>query len=147
MRIKKSDWTIVREAEEVGFVVALTGWVERNRTKENEELSTYFRSEMPNYNGMYNEEEGEEVLEGINAYISKHDIRCHTLDFPISSGTDVYLVPISENISLKVVVVDEYHGDGEYSKYVDINFFVMTEKTTKEDVDMLVKMVKEYIIL
>lgn len=32
MKIRKSDWTIVREAEEKGLMVAMSGSVQRNRT-------------------------------------------------------------------------------------------------------------------
>lgn len=53
MKFKKADWIIVREAENKGLMVAMTGLVERNRTELNDELSSYFRKQMPNYKGTW----------------------------------------------------------------------------------------------
>lgn len=145
MKFKKADWTIVREAENKGLMVAMTGLVERNRTELSDELSLYFRKQMPNYKGTWDEHEGEDVLYNINNYLEENNIDKHPLDFPISSGTDIHLIPINKNIQLKVVVADEYYGGGEYSKYVMIDFFLITENTTKQDVDELIEFVKKYL--
>jgi hypothetical protein len=145
MRLKKSDWTIVKEAEDKGLMVAMTSLVEGNRTELNDKLSLYFREQMPNYKGVWDEDEGEDVLYNINDYLEKNNIDKYPLDFPISSGTDVHLIPITENIQLKVVVADEYYGSGEYSKYVMIDFFLINENATKQDVDQLIEFVKKYL--
>jgi hypothetical protein len=145
MKLKKSDWAIVKEAENKGLMVAMTGLVERNRTELNDKLSLYFREQMPNYKGTWDEYEGEDVLYNINNYLEENNIDKHPLDFPISSGTDVHLIPITENIQLKVVVADEYYGDGEYSKYVMIDFFLINENATTQDVDQLIEFVKKYL--
>lgn len=126
-------------------MVAMTGLVERNRTDLNDELSLYFREQMPNYKGTWDEDEGEDVLYNINDYLEENNIDKHPLDFPISSGTDVHLIPITENIQLKVVVADEYYGNGEYCKYVMIDFFLINENATKQDVDQLIEFVKKYL--
>ncbi|WP_163150987.1 hypothetical protein [Anoxybacillus sp. MB8] len=145
MKLKKADWAIVREVENKGLMVAMTGLVERNRTELNDELSLYFRKQMPNYKGVWDEDEGEDILYNINDYLEENNIDKHSLDFPICSGTDIHLIPITENIQLKVVVADEYYGGGEYSKYVMIDFFLITENATKQDVDELIEFVKKYL--
>ena len=145
MKLKKADREIVREAENKGLMVAMTGLAERNRTELNDELSLYFRKQMPNYKGVWDEDEGEDVLYNINNYLEENNIDKHPLDFPVSSGTDIHLIPITENIQLKVVVADEYYGDGEYSKYVMIDFFLITENATTQDVDQLIEFVKKYL--
>ncbi len=145
MEIKKSDWTLVREAEAEGLMVAMTSLVERKRTDLNNELSDYFRKKMPNYPGSFGEYEGEDVLYSINDYLKENNIDKHQLDFPFISGTDIHLIPITENIQLKVVVADEYYGDGDYSKYVMIDFFMINENTTKQDVDILIDFVKKHL--
>ncbi|MGF0223560.1 hypothetical protein P5614_022385 (plasmid) [Bacillus velezensis] len=47
MKLKKADWTIVREAEAQGLMVGMTGHIERKRTDLNKELSDYFRKQLP----------------------------------------------------------------------------------------------------
>ncbi|WCF11433.1 hypothetical protein NDS46_31235 (plasmid) [Paenibacillus thiaminolyticus] len=140
-----NGWTLVKEAEQKGLVVSMTGVVERVRTKLNDTLSEYFRNNVPLYSGGYDEDVCEEILDSINLYLEENHIDMQPLEFPISSGINVYLVPITENIKLKVLVGDEYHGSGDYSKYVLINFFIINEKTKKEDVDVLISFVNKYI--
>lgn len=146
MKFKKADWTLIREAEEQGLMVSMTNLVERNRTNLNNELSQYFREKMPNFQGSFDEEEGEEILYSINDFLKNIVANKRSIDFPYSSGTDVHLIPINNNIQLKLMVVDEYYG-GEYSKYVMANFFLINEGTTKKDVDVLIDFVKEYLTL
>src|SRR5690625_4867658 len=116
MKKKKSDWFIVMENENSGLVASMTGLVERKRTELNRELSSYFRKRMPYYKGTYDEEESEEVLDGINSYLDDKKVDLSKLDFPYSSGSEIYLIPIGENIRLKVIVTDEYYGGGDYDK-------------------------------
>lgn len=106
-------------------------------------LSDYFRKQMPSYMGSFDEYAGEDILYSINEYLATKNIDKYPLDFPFTSGTDIHLIPINENIQLKVVIADEYYGDGDYSKYVEADFFLINEKTTKKDVDGLVEFVKE----
>ncbi|MNG30082.1 hypothetical protein D3C84_1156200 [compost metagenome] len=47
-------------------------------------------------------------------------------------------------MQLKLIVADEYYGDGDYSKYVMADFFMINENSTKEDVDQLIEFVKKY---
>lgn len=145
MKFIKSDWTILKEAENKGFVVAMTGILTQKRTYLNDNLRDYFRTKMPNYTGSFDEYYGEDVLDGINDYIKKNNINKHLLDFPFTSGTDIHLIPITANLQLKILIVDEYHGDGDYSKYVEIDYFVINESTSKEDVDRLIEFIKEYV--
>ncbi|ANB49335.1 MULTISPECIES: hypothetical protein [Bacillus amyloliquefaciens group] len=146
MKLKKADWVIVREAEEQGLMVGMTGQIERKRTDLNNELSDYFRKQLPGYTGSFDENEGEEILYSINEYIAENKIDMYPLDFPITDGTDVYLIPITENIQLKVIVTDEYHGSGDYSKYVMADFFLINDKATTKDVDTLLQFVKKHLL-
>lgn len=146
MTMKKSDWTFVRDAEAQGLMVGMTGLVERIRTDLNKELCDYFRKQLPGYDGSFDEHEGEDVLDSVNEYLKENNIDKHSLDFPLSSGTDIHLIPINENIQLKVVVADEYYGDGDYAKYVMANFFMITDSATKEDVDVLINFIRKHLL-
>lgn len=143
--IRKSDWSLIREAESQGLMVAMTSVVERNRTELNKALSDYFKKQNPNYSGSFDEEQCEEILEGINEYIEENQLDKHRLDFPITSGTEIELLPINDNIQLKVLISDEYHGDGDYSKYVMIDFFLINDKATEKDVDGLTEFIQKYL--
>lgn len=145
MKIKKSDFTILKEAERNGMVVSMTGIVEPIRTELNNELSKYFRGIMPNYNGSFDEHLSEDVLYVINEYIEKNKIDKYAIDFPLTEGTDIHLIPITDNLQLKLLVADEYYGSGEYAKYVMADYFVINENTTTEDVDRLINFVNEYL--
>jgi hypothetical protein len=144
MKIRKADWVIVREAEQNGLMVGMTGLVERNRTDLNNELNTYFRSRLPKYLGSWDEYDGEDVLYSINEYMKENNIDKYQLDFPMTGGTDVHLIPVNNNLQLKLIVADEYYGDGDYSKYVMADFFMINEYTTKEDVDTLINFLNKY---
>lgn len=147
MELLKAEWVIVREAEEQGLVVAMTSEITQTRTELNKELSTYFTEKCSDYPGVFQEEICEDVLESANEYIEDNKIGKYPykLDFPYTVGSQEYLVPIGENIELVVVAFDEYHGGGEYSKFLKINFFVMNEKASKKDVDMLIAFINEYL--
>lgn len=136
---------MVREAEDEGFMVGMTGFVQRKRTDLNNELSTYFREQLPKYSGTFDEDKGEDILSNINAYLKEKEINKHPLDFPLTSGTDIHLIPVTENLQLKVLVADEYYGDGDYSKYVMADYFLINENTTKQDVESLIEFIKNYI--
>ncbi|MGG1363543.1 hypothetical protein ABE287_18150 [Bacillus velezensis] len=146
MKLKKADWVIVREAEEQGLMVSMTGHIERKRTDLNKELSDYFRKQLPGYTGSFDENEGEEILYSINEYITENKIDKYPSYFSFAGETDVHLVPITENIQLKVVVADEYYGDGDYSKYVMADFFLINDKATTKDVDTLLQFVKKHLL-
>jgi hypothetical protein len=145
MKTRKPDWLIVREAEEKGLMASMTSIVESKRTELNERLSNYFRSKLPNYEGTFDEYVSEDILCNINEYLEKNKIDKKPLDFPLVEGADIHLIPIGENIKLKVMVVDEYYGGGEYEKYVDISRFMINENTTEQDVDLLIDFVNKYL--
>lgn len=56
------------------------------------------------------------------------------------------LFPITENLQLEVIAVDEYYGSGEYEKYVAIEHFVITEDATEKDVNRLIEFIKIYLV-
>ncbi|MEC1943236.1 hypothetical protein [Bacillus velezensis] len=145
MKLKKAARAIIREAEEQGLMVGMAGLIERKRTDLNYELSDYFRKQLSGYTGSFDENEGEEILYSINEYITENNIDMYPLDFPVD-GTDVHLIPITENIQLKVVVADKYYGDGDYSKYVMADFFLINNKATTKDVDTLLRFVKKHLL-
>jgi|GEM_PF-3156392 len=142
---KYADWYYLREAENAGFVASMDGTVERNRTELNNKLSAYFRDKMPGYNSYFNEETSEDVLYSINEYIEENKIDKREIDFPISEGSDIHLLKITNNLQLKILVADEYHGGGDYSKFIDVDKFVINEQTTEKDVDVLIDFIKKYL--
>jgi len=144
VKIMKSDWQLVREAENSGLCVSMNSVVERNRTDLNKELSSYYKEKLPKMKSYYDVNEGEIVMESINSYMEDNNINKHRLDYPVSEGTDIYLIPITENLSLKVDVFDEYYGQGESSTGVHIDRFVITEEASTDDVDKLIEMFNEY---
>ena len=147
MKIKKSDFALIKEAEKNGLMVSMDNIVHPIRTELNNTLSNYFREKMPSYNGIFDEDTSEDILYSLNTYIKENEINKHPLSFPLSSGTSVHLTPINENINLKILIVDEYYGDGDYSKYIDITYFVITENTTKKDVDDLIEFTTKNILI
>lgn len=135
---------VVKEHEKQGLVACMTSIRLMGMTDKARELSNYFVERHPKYNMGIDDFEGEDTLYSLNEYIEDNNLDMHQLDYPMISGTEVSLVPITENLSLKVLVADEYYGDGDYEKYVLIEHFLINENTTKEDVDKLIKMLKEY---
>lgn len=146
MIVKKSDFTLIKEAESQGCMVAMTSTVERIRTELNKELSSYFKKSVPGFKGVYDEDEGEELLDSLNDYMKEKNIIKSPMSYPLSSGTEVELLPLTENIQLKLLISDEYNGGGDYSKYVMIEFFMINENATKEDVDQLIAFTNNYLI-
>lgn len=144
MKLEKPDIGILREAEKQGLVASMTLILEPNQTELNEKLSKYFREQVPNFDGIVDEEDTEIVLNTINAYIKEKKIDKFNkpLRFPYSEGSEVYLIPLTEHIQVKVLIVDEYYGGGEYEKYIDISRFIIDEETTKKDVDVLIDFTK-----
>jgi len=142
---KYADWYYVREAEKEGRVASMTNVVELNRTVLNNKLSTYFRSKIPNYNSIFDEDECNDILLALNDYIKENNIDKNYIDFPITEGTDIHLLKITDNLHLKILVADEYYGNGDYDKYIEIGYFIINENTTEQDVDKLVDFVKQYL--
>jgi len=145
-RAGTSDLILIREAESKGLTVSMTNIAEPVQTDLNMELSRYFRMQMPKYTGTFDAEKGEGIVVKINSYLQENNMSNCPLSFPIRSGTNVYLVPICEAIQLEVLVTGEYRGDGEYSRYVMVNSFVITDNATKEDVNKVIAFTKKYII-
>lgn len=145
MLTKKTDWHKTQEAERLGRMASMTTLVERSRTPLNEKLSNHFRENVPEYLGSFDEDVVEDVLFDLNEYIKEKTGKASSLAFPSWKGTELALVPITENLQLKVLLVDEYYGDGDYEKYISISNFIITDKTTIDDVDVLLDFVKNYL--
>lgn len=146
MKARKSDLVLAREAKQKGLMVSMINILPSITTELNRNLMKYFREQLPAYEGIFDEDDGESILSDINDYLQENNIDKMPLHFPMTSGTDNHLIPINENIKLLVQVTDEYYGDGDYSKYVAVTSFIINEQTTKEDVDILVNFVKKYIL-
>lgn len=146
MKTTKSDWAVISEAKEKGMLVSMNGIVPVNRTELNKRLSKYFRERLPSYSGIFDEFEGEDILYNINVYLKENRINKASLDFPLGNGDNIYLIPITENLQLEVIAVDEYYGSGEYEKYVAIEHFVITEDATEKDVNRLIEFIKMYLV-
>lgn len=142
MKLKKSDWMLYKEKDEQGLAISMTNIVSRNRSDLYNQLNNYCRQVLPSYYGSFNEDESDDILYALNEYLKEKSIDKMPLDFPMSSGTDIHLIPINERLQIKVMVMDEYYGDGEYSKGIMIDTFVISEDATTNDVDELVSFVK-----
>lgn len=143
MIIKKSDYARLLDAEREGMVVFFDGTGSRNQTELSIELSRYFRDKVASYNGMFSDGEEDEILEELNGYFDDKDIEQTTLNFHYSDSSDVVLLKITEHLELKVLIVDEYYGDGDYSRYVEISSGVITEQSTQGDIDHLIEFMGE----
>lgn len=133
---------IKQEAEKEGLLVSTSNILERNRTELNDKLSTYFRSKYK-LKSYYTEDEGEDVLDNLSSYLDSIGFDEY-LDYPYDGEESLYIIPITENLSLYVEAYDEYYGSGGYSKGVNIDRFIINENTTKEDVDKLIEILKQY---
>ncbi|MFP7486456.1 hypothetical protein SFC65_20020 [Priestia filamentosa] len=145
MKAMKSDWTRIQEAQQAGLMVPTTNIGIRNKTELSVELWEYFKEQMPGYLGSFDQNECEDALYGINEYIKENNIDKHLLDFPLVSGSNVDLIPISDNLELKVTVIDEYYGDGDYHKCILVDSFLINKRTTRNDVDQLVAFINKYL--
>jgi hypothetical protein len=145
VKFRKSDVAILREAETNGLVGWMTSLVERNRTELTNELSVYFRQEAVNYKSTYDEDDGEEIMKGINSYLETQKIEQSKLEYPYNFFSEIYLIPIGENIQLKVLVANEFSSDEGQMLYVDISNFIINEQATKKDVDLLLSFVKNHL--
>lgn len=144
MKIIKSDWMLLREAEENGLSVSMNCVIERNRTELNKRLSNYFLNLYPNFKGIYDEYQFEDIMWNINKYIDNKELKVSKLDYYVPGGNELYLIPITTELKLKVLVSDEYFGNGDYDKSIMIDRFIITEKATEKDVDQLIQMLNEY---
>jgi hypothetical protein len=145
MKIRKSDFAILREHEEQGNAVSMTSIRESKRTKLNDMLGEYFRELFPSYRDTFDEDQSEDVLIGLNEYLASIRHEKYELTFPISIDSEVHLIPITPNLILKVLLVDDYLGSGDYEKYMAIDRFLINEDTKREDVDELAEFMKYYI--
>lgn len=151
MNREYNDFKELTQAEKNGLVVRMDNNIERFCIPLNEKLSDYFIDKMPDYNGIFDykldKNKVNYVLDGINEHIEKNFSKMfeYEIDFADEPNDLLYLIPITENLKLKIVLCDEYYGDGEYEKYIDISKFVINENTNKNDVDQLIEFINEYL--
>lgn len=144
---KKPAYVLCQEAEAKGLSVSVNSLVDFIRTDLNKELSTYFKRQIQNFKAYYDIEEWSEIENGINQYIKDEKLPIGKLQFDGSARSEVYLLPITEHLALKVFLYDEYYGAGDSSSGVHIDRFIITEEATTLDVDALVEMMKTYRII
>jgi|HigsolmetaAR206D_1030411.scaffolds.fasta_scaffold00120_40 hypothetical protein len=141
MKLRKSEFARLMEARKEGRVASMTRILSYEDTPIAKRLGNYFRKQMPDYEGIYEEEEGDEVLYAINQYMEKYGINHRPLGL-LAPGAESYLLPITENLELVVHVTDDYTGGGENEWYVQIDSFIVNDNATEKDVDQLIGVLK-----
>jgi len=141
VKVKKSEFTRLMEARREGRVASMTWNDSYENTPVARRLGDYFRKQMPNYDGIYEEEVFDDVLDAINQYMEEKGIDHAPLRLLVP-GEESYLLPVTENLELVVIITDDYSGGGNYEMYVEISSFLVNDQTTEEDVDRLVDMLK-----
>src|SRR5690625_816225 len=141
-RIRRSDISIVRRSEDKGLEVPMLNIFPRVRTDLNENLRSYFNSRLPRYTGIY---DGDDILARLNSYLAEKEIVIKPLEFPLGVGSEVRLIPIGKSIKLKVVLISEYFGNGESSRYITANSFLMTESTKEKHVEAVISFIDKYL--
>lgn len=144
---------VANEVRKVGEKVGLTKvrMVGDVTTEKGEQLREHFRSKLPKYTGSWGEYETngidmESVEYYLNEYVNKVNVN-KRIEFPHTSGSTRYLIPITENLYIDVLFVDEYYGGGDYAKYVTIDRMIVLDGVTVGDVDKLVKFMVEVLRL
>lgn len=144
MKTVKSDWAIYQEALKEGKVAHMSSFLSIKKSKElTKKLEKYFKEKISNHKGIWEEEDGEEVLLKINKYMKENQIDKQKISYPRFIGSNGYVIPVGENIQFKLLVVDEYYGHGERQTYVEIEEFIVNENAKEKDVDQLVELMKE----
>lgn len=145
MKFKKSDLKLVSEAQAEGLLASMTQFINYKGRDLTNELSQYFKEQIPDYNGQFYDYDYEcdDILYQINNYIEENNIDKYLLDFPLTNGSDIHLIPINENLQLQIIITDDYYGDGDYLKYIKSDAFIVNHNTTKEDVDQLIDFIKK----
>ena len=69
---RKSDWSQIIEARKEGREVSMVLQTRQCGAKLNDKLGSYFRSKKPNYDGILDEYESEDVLDDINQYLKEY---------------------------------------------------------------------------
>lgn len=144
-----NNYYYIRKNEEDGLVVSMNNIVERHRTELNLKLQDYFDSQYDNYQGIWDDQyDLESVLWDIWCYLDDNQFfgkSKYEIDFSTNEH-DIYIIPITKNLELILNVVDVYHGDGEYEKYIEASKFIINEETTEKDVDKLIEFINENFI-
>lgn len=134
------DWIIANKAEEMGFMVSMVGEAGNLKIEKNIELNKYFIEKMPDFQKDYEDVMYEFTIGGIEDYLEEINADIQSIEYPVT-GREVHLIPIGENIKLKVYIEDEEYGENR----IEINSFMINHNTTKEDVDVLIEFIKEYL--
>lgn len=154
MNREKSTFSKIQDAETKGLMVAMTSIGSMNRTELNNQLSNYFRSKIPNFDGYFGESSNKKqrVMDALNHYRIEKGTNSEIIQHVIPYYSELRLFKVTDNLELKVYIEDKYYRDGSYTmygdslKYVEIEYFKINENTTKEDVDVLIELVKERLV-
>lgn len=141
MKVTLSPTVKYRNAQREDVLIKLNSINGRSKRENIQELSNYAIDSMDGFEGIYNESgmypiDGSEIFYFVSEFAKKNGIDIRPIDYPISSGTDIYLLPMTENLELVIIVVDEYYGSGDSEQYVDIQNLIVNDNTTTEDIDV-----------
>ena len=132
-------WQVIKKAKEEGRYVLIGPFAYPNRTKKHEELYRYLLSILPKWDVWFYEHEAEEVYD----WVERNGMTAYDKEIGYSHGRVAYVIPVTEQIQVEMVRGDEHEADEETEGYVYIQACIITERTTKEDVEQMVKWLKE----
>lgn len=149
VKFKKSDSYRFMESYNKGNVVSMTSTLFRGRSELNDRLYHYFNRNSGDIGviGSFDEDVADGILDVLNEYVRINKLDVGTIEFPQILDFDIWLLPITENLELKVLVSDDYLGDGDYEKYVMVDEFMITENASERDVDRLIEALRKIDLL
>jgi len=141
----QADWVTIKEAENQGLMASMVAKHQHFQPQTHTQaLSHYFREQHPHYLPYVKEEKVDDAIYELNTYIEENKINIHPFDFPMTGGLERRLLPLTEHLSLKIGLIDDYYGGGDYAQYVTLDSFVVDDETTTDDVDKLITFVVDF---
>lgn len=144
MTMMKSDVVLIREASAADLVISLSRFGRGNRLESSVALRGYVAGELSDYDQYFSDDDGNDGGDTALRVLSERAIGLGLRKFayPLSGGTDVRLLPITDRASIVVLVVDEYEGEGESATYVQVEDVVVTSDATTADMDEVIAFLK-----
>ena len=138
------NFEVSRFVQNDGLIASTNNIVKLPRTELNIKLSNYFKEQYKGFNGIIDEEYVEDAMDNLNNYLKANHPSEPLLTKPKHNEDGLlFFVPITENLKLEILVVDEYFGSGNYSVYMDVSFFHINENAKFSDVDVLITFIKK----
>lgn len=140
------NFEVSRSVRNKGLIASTNNIVKLPRTELNIKLSNYFKEKYKNFNGIIDEEYVADAIDNLNNYLKANHPSEHLLTKPTYNQDGLmFFVPITNNLKLEVLVVDEYFESGNYCIYMDVSFFHINENTNTSDVDALITFIKKHL--